>query len=187
MASGRRRSPARRPGRSPGCWSWPAICASSTNRRSKAGCLARGISRSTLTARSRPRLTLSRPLRTAPIPPRAISPKICSRHGRAAGGGTSGELGRRTATNPPDGSASRSRTRGRPATTFESRSRVLPLTRHAPSRRGPPTAKGHRAASVRTRPDRPPIRPSASMRGKSRRANRPAAARHTWHNRDRSP
>ena len=76
----------------PGCWSWPPIWASSTNRRTISG-WSRCSSRITLTARSRPRST-SRPWKIAPIPPRASSPIKLVADGCPERSGISGEPGR---------------------------------------------------------------------------------------------
>src|SRR5436190_10216003 len=73
--------------------------------------LSRCVSSRIFTARSRPR-SASRPLSTAPIPPRAISPKSCNRAERAAGSGISAEDGRMTGPGSDAESASRSRTGG---------------------------------------------------------------------------
>ena len=65
-------SPSSYTGTTPGCWSCPPICASSTKRCTISGRLASSSS-STLIATSR-RRSLSCPRRIAPIPPRATSP-----------------------------------------------------------------------------------------------------------------
>jgi hypothetical protein len=107
-----RRSSGSRPtsytGTTPGCWSWPAICASSTNRRTISG-LVRCFSRSTFTATSRPRST-SRPLSTTPMPPRASSPCSWYRPASPAEAGMASEHA--TAGRSAGAEPSRSSTRG---------------------------------------------------------------------------
>ena len=68
-------------GTTPGCCNWPQTCASSRKRRSISA-WPQCSSRSTLTARDRPRAG-SRPRNTSPIPPLPISSSSSQRPARA--------------------------------------------------------------------------------------------------------
>ena len=130
-------------------------------RRTISG-LSRCFSSRTLTARSRPR-SVSRPLSTAPMPPRAISPRSCNRADRSASAGISGDAGCTTGPGSSCGSVSRNRIAAPTRTSGSSASRTcadlaLPVQR-PPRGRGPrhlrrrgPRSRRHSAVCHRQYP-----------------------------------